>query len=76
MNADIISKLIKIQKAKGYTDGEMGQMIGCSRQTYQATRTGMLTPAKKILTFFVTGEADRMLQDIEGKNFIQRLLKR
>ncbi len=75
MTADIIPKLLRIQKAKGYTDGQMGQMIGCSRQTYQATRTGTLTPGKKILTFFITGEADRILQDISG-GWLSRLLKR
>jgi len=72
---DIVPKLLRIQKAKGYTDGQMGRMIGCSRQTYQATRTGALTPGKKILTFFVTGEADRILQDIAG-GWFSRLLKR
>ncbi len=58
---DIVSKFIEIQKTLNYKDRQMARLIGCSRQLYQMTRTYKITPGKKILTFFITGEADRLL---------------
>ena len=59
---DIVYRLFLFQKSRGYTDSQMAYLIGCSRQLYQMTRTGKITPGKKILTFFITGEADRLLE--------------
>lgn len=63
---DIRAKLIRIQKSLSYKDKQMAQVIGCSRQLYQMTRTGRITPGVKILTFFVTGQGDRLLESLDA----------
>ena len=37
---EILSKIVKIQETKGYSDQQMAEKIGCSRPLYQRTRTG------------------------------------
>ena len=70
---DIVNRLFLFQKSKGYTDAQMARIIGCSRQLYQMTRTYKITPGKKILTFFITGEADRLLERNRFKSWLKRL---
>ena len=36
---DLIDKVVELQKRLGYTDQQMADAIGCSRPTYQRTRT-------------------------------------
>ena len=50
MELTVIAKLKGIQSREGLTDKEMAKLLGCSRQTYQGTRTGKLSPGKKIIT--------------------------
>jgi len=55
--SDFLNELIKIQKEtpsqhtgkKGLTDSEMAHLIGCSRQLYQATRTGKVPLGYKVV---------------------------
>ncbi len=36
---EIVDKVVQIQSSRGYTDQQMAELIGCSRPTYQRTRT-------------------------------------
>jgi imidazoleglycerol-phosphate dehydratase len=36
---DLVDRIVAIQEEKGYTDQKMAEAIGCSRPTYQRTRT-------------------------------------
>jgi imidazoleglycerol-phosphate dehydratase len=36
----LVKKVTQIQESQGYTDQQMADWLGCSRQTYQQTRTG------------------------------------
>ncbi len=36
---DLVEKVVEMQNRKGYTDQQMADAIGCSRPTYQRTRT-------------------------------------
>ncbi len=54
---DILEKVVQFQNARGYTDEQMADKIGCSRPLYQRTRTGkvpvggtFLRGAMKLLT--------------------------
>ncbi len=44
-----IAELVNIQELKHYSDGEMANRIGCSRQLYQATRNGKIPLGMTIL---------------------------
>jgi DNA-binding XRE family transcriptional regulator len=44
-----VEKLKQIQETAGYSDKVMAQMIGCSRQQYQATRSGRIPLGLTIL---------------------------
>lgn len=46
---NFVDRLREIQKEKSYTDLEMAQLIGCSRQLYQMTRTNKVGLGAKIL---------------------------
>ena len=46
---DVVKKLKGIQVREGLTDAKMAKLLGCSRQTYQATRAGDNPPGNKIL---------------------------
>jgi imidazoleglycerol-phosphate dehydratase len=39
---ELVKKVKELQKSQGYTDQEMAGKIGCSRVTYQKTRTGKI----------------------------------
>ena len=39
---EIVEKVEELQKGGGYTDQQMADKIGCSRPTYQRTRTGKI----------------------------------
>lgn len=38
----LVEQVTQIQRSKGYTDQQMADKIGCTRQTYQQTRTGKI----------------------------------
>lgn len=42
-------RLKEIQDREGFTDSQMAQLIGCSRQLYQMTRTSRVEIGTKIL---------------------------
>ncbi len=44
-----INELVNIQETNHYSDGKMAELIGCSRQLYQATRNGKITVGLTIL---------------------------
>ncbi|MBA7645676.1 hypothetical protein ES703_53434 [subsurface metagenome] len=58
--SDSLTKLKQAQIDYGYTDSQMAHRIGCSRQLWQMTRAGKIPPGKKILTFFLTKDADSL----------------
>jgi imidazoleglycerol-phosphate dehydratase len=39
---EVIEKIIRFQKERGYSDQQMAEKIGCSRPLYQRTRTGRI----------------------------------
>lgn len=45
----LMDKVKQIQDKQGYPDGEMAEILGCSRQLYQMTRTGKAQLGTKIL---------------------------
>ena len=53
MGQSLVSKLKKKQEDLGLTDSEMSQLLGCSRQLWQMTRTGRTPLGRKILTGIV-----------------------
>jgi len=48
-NNQFVDQLTGIQNRYEYTDQEMADLIGCSRQLYQKTRTGKIPLGNKIL---------------------------
>lgn len=44
-----IDELVNIQQSNHYSDSKMAELIGCSRQLYQATRQGKVSVGIKIL---------------------------
>jgi imidazoleglycerol-phosphate dehydratase len=46
---DRVDRIIDIQKTNGYTDQQMADAIGCSRPTYQRTRTRKIPEGKTFL---------------------------
>ncbi len=59
---EIVEKIQQIQKSKRYTDKQMAEKFGCSRVTYQRTRTGkipvggaFLKGAMKLLSAGISG---------------------
>lgn len=48
-NTQLVNKLIKIQEKENFTDLQMAERIGCSRQLYQMTRTLRIPVGVKIL---------------------------
>ena len=49
--ADLLSSVKQMQAVNGYTDQQMADKIGCSRVTYQQTRTGRI----KVGSTFLSG---------------------
>ena len=47
--AEFIQELIKVQKARGLTDGDMAEKVGITRQWYFAIRTGKARPSVRTL---------------------------
>src|SRR4030042_2063307 len=47
----LVERIIQIQNSRGYTDQQMADKVGCSRVTYQQTRTGRI----KVGNAFFTG---------------------
>ena len=45
----LVEKVVEIQKRNGYTDKQMADAIGCSRPTYQRTRTGKIPEGSAFL---------------------------
>ena len=39
---ELVEKVTKLQKSRGYTDQQMADAFGCNRRTYQQTRTGKM----------------------------------
>jgi imidazoleglycerol-phosphate dehydratase len=39
---EVMEKIIRLQKDRGYSDQQMAEKIGCSRPLYQRTRTGRI----------------------------------
>ncbi len=39
---ELVEQVTQIQKSKGYTDQQMAHELGCTRRTYQQTRTGKI----------------------------------
>ena len=58
---ELVEKVTQIQDSKGYSDQKMADKIGCSRVTYQQTRTGKI----KVGNVFFTG-AMRFLSSVDG----------
>lgn len=48
-NTDLPQRLKKIQEQLDFTDGQMAQCLGCTRQLYQATKTGKVSVGLTIL---------------------------
>ena len=48
MGTTIIGKLKGIQVREGFIDAKMAQLLGCSRQLYQMTRSGKIPLGLKI----------------------------
>ncbi len=46
---EIVERVIEVQNRHGYTDRQMAEAIGCSRPTYQRTRTGKIPPGSAFL---------------------------
>jgi imidazoleglycerol-phosphate dehydratase len=49
MKMELVDRIIDIQKTNGYTDEQMAGIIGCSRPTYQRTRTRKIPEGKTFL---------------------------
>lgn len=48
-NTELIEKLKQIQGQQALTDGQMAEKLGCTRQLYQATKTGRIPIGLTIL---------------------------
>jgi imidazoleglycerol-phosphate dehydratase len=46
---DLVDRMVAIQSEKGYTDQKMADAIGCSRPTYQRTRTRKIPASSAFL---------------------------
>lgn len=44
---ELVTKVAQIQNDNRYTDQQMAEKLGCSRETYQQTRTGKKPPGNK-----------------------------
>jgi hypothetical protein len=45
----LVNKLVEIQEEEELSDTQMADVIGCSRQIYQATRTGNIPAGQTVL---------------------------
>jgi imidazoleglycerol-phosphate dehydratase len=57
---DLVERIVAIQSEKGYTDQKMADAIGCSRPTYQRTRTRKI-PASGI---FLKGATEILFPEV------------
>lgn len=46
---ELLDRVLELQKRNGYSDQQMADAIGCSRPTYQRTRTGAIPPGGSFL---------------------------
>lgn len=68
---ELVKEVKQIQKNQGYTDEQMANFIGCSRQTYFQTRTGKI----KVGSVFFYG-AVKYLASVGTKSKRSSVLKR
>lgn len=66
---EVMEKVIRYQKDRGYSDQQMAEKIGCSRPLYQRTRTGripiggtFLKGAMKLLAPLVTSSRNSVIR--------------
>ena len=67
---ELLEKIKQVQNSKGYTDQEMAGKIGCSRVTYQQTRTGKI----KVGNAFFTG-AIHFLSSMDGRKRLSAIAR-
>jgi hypothetical protein len=66
----LVEQVIQIQNSEGYTDQQMADKIGCSRVTYQQTRTGKI----KVGNAFFTG-AIRFLSSLSSGRRVSVIMR-
>ncbi|GAH80589.1 unnamed protein product, partial [marine sediment metagenome] len=75
---DLVKKVVDIQKRGGYTDQQMADMIGCSRITYQRTRTRKIPAGGAFLRgalIILSQEVNRSSQEVNRSSVVNRKTK-
>jgi len=75
---DVLEKVVDLQNRKGYTDQQMADMIGCSRPTYQRTRTRKIPAGGAFLRgalIILSPEVNRSFREVNRSSVINRKTK-
>jgi len=68
---DIVAKVEEIQNRNGYTDQQMADIIGCSRPTYQRTRTRKIPEGSA----FLKGAIKILFPEVNRSSVVNRKTK-
>jgi imidazoleglycerol-phosphate dehydratase len=75
---DVVEKVVDLQNRKGYIDQQMADMIGCSRITYQRTRTRKIPAGGAFLRgalIILSQEVNRSSQEVNRSSVVNRKTK-